>query len=230
MASVAPPDSTAADSNAVPGADAARESREALEQRVREMTAELARLRKELAGEISRREMTQRALEGLSRHDPVTMLPNRGLFDETLEEALQQSESTGKKLAVLALNLDRFKTINDSLGHTVGDLLLREVAQRIDSCLRDGDSAGRLGGDEFFVLVAPIADVDDAERMANTIITAVNEPFMLAGHPCTIGVSAGIALWPEHAQNASDLMANSHRAMSGAKKRGRNTVKIFEVW
>ena len=222
MASVAPSDSMAT--------DAPPEMREALEQRVRELTEELARVRKNLADEISRREMTQRALEGLSRHDPVTMLPSRGLFDETLDEALIKNKSTGSKLAVLALNLDRFRTINDSLGHTVGDLLLREVAQRIDGCLRDGDSAGRLGGDEFFVLVEPIADVADAERMANTIITAVNEPFMLAGHPCTIGVSIGIGLWPDHGETGDDLMANAHRAMSGAKKRGRNTVKILEKW
>lgn len=213
--------------DAEPPPDDEPPSREDLEREIAALTEELSYIKKKLADEISRREMTQRALEGLSRHDPLTMLPNRGLFEETVRHALERDKSQNRELAVLALNLDQFTMINDSLGHTIGDLLLREVAQRVHSCLRNGHVAGRLGGDEFFILADPVDGSDDAADIGQGMISAVNEPYMLAGHPCTIGISIGISMWPDHGEDAETLMQNAHRAMLRAKKAGRNTVKVY---
>ncbi len=206
---------------------AATRSNQELREEVAKLADELKYLRRKLAEEISRREMTERALEGLSRHDMLTMLPNRALFEERLAEALARRGDDGK-LAVMVLNLDRFKAINDLLGHTIGDLLLREVAQRVNGCLRDGDLAGRLGGDEFLVLLDPIDGAAEAVAIAKKIIAAANEPFTLAGHPCATGLSIGIGLAPEHGSDNETLVQNAHRAVARAKESGRNTTRVYE--
>ena len=200
----------------------------ALREEVAKLADELKYMRRKLAEEISRREMTERALEGLSRHDMLTMLPNRGLFEERLGQALAR-RADGAKLAVMVLNLDRFKAINDLLGHTIGDLLLREVAQRVNGCLRDSDLAGRLGGDEFLVLLEPLDGAAEAVSIAEKIIAAANEPFTLAGHPCAIGLSIGIGVAPEHGADHETLVQNAHRAVARAKQSGRNTARVYEA-
>ena len=194
---------------------------------VSRLAAEVHYLRRKLADEISRREMTQRALEGLSRHDMLTMLPNRGLFDEHLTQALARRGADGK-LAVMVLNLDRFRAINDVLGHTIGDLLLREVAQRLNGILREGDEAGRLGGDEFLVLLDPVGDAAEAVAVADKMIIAANKPYLLDGHTCAAGLSVGVAVAPDHGVDNETLIQNAHRAMAGAKESGRNTARAYE--
>ena len=206
----------------------ATQSNEELREEVAKLADELKYLRRKLAEEISRREMTERALEGLSRHDMLTMLPNRALFEERLAEALARRGDDGK-LAVMVLNLDRFKEINDLLGHTIGDLLLREVAQRVNGCLRDGDLAGRLGGDEFLVLLDPLDGAAEAVSIAEKMIIAANEPFTLAGHTCATGLSIGIGVAPEHGADNETLVQNAHRAVARAKASGRNTTRVYEA-
>lgn len=199
------------------------ESREQLEARIRDLSSELTTLRKKLADEVARREMTQRALEGLSRQDSLTMLPNRGMFMEILRDAVKALNAESPQLAVISVNIDGFRTINEGMGHTVGDLLLREVSERIRTCLRNSDTAGRLGGDDFLILVTPMETPTTAEEVANAIIRSANEPFMLAGHPCTIGLRAGIGLVPDHATDAEAVIQCAEQAMKQATD-GANIV------
>ena len=202
-------------------------SEEDLGGEVSRLVAEVHYLRRKLADEISRREMTQRALEGLSRHDMLTMLPNRGLFDEHLTQALAWRGADGK-LAVMVLNLDRFKAINDLLGHNIGDLLLRELAQRLNGYLREGDEASRLGGDEFLVLLDPVGGAADALAVAEKVIAAATTPDVLDGHTCAAGLSVGIAVAPDHGANNETLIQNAQRAMARVKESGRNTARVYE--
>lgn len=206
---------------------AATRSNQELREEVAKLADELKYLRRKLAEEISRREMTERALEGLSRHDMLTMLPNRGLFDEHLTQALAR-RGADEKLVVMVLNLDRFKAINDLLGHTIGDLLLREVAQRLNGYLREGDEAGRLGGDEFLVLLDPVRDAAEAVAVAEKMIVAANKPYLLDGHTCAAGLSVGIAVAPDHGADNETLIQNAYRAMARAKESGRNAARVYE--
>lgn len=175
--------------------------------------------------------MTQRALEGLSRQDSLTMLPNRGMFMEILRDALKsagESEDDGSgdaKIAVISVNIDGFRAINEGMGHTIGDLLLREVAERIRARLRNTDTAGRLGGDDFLILVSPLESREQAEQIARSILRSANEPFMLAGHPCTIGLRAGISFAPDHGSDAESLIQCAESAMKEAVE--GDHIKIY---
>ena len=161
-------------------------------------------------------------------HDPLTGLPNRALFLDRLERARARARRAGRTLySVLFLDLDRFKVVNDSLGHPVGDLLLVAVAQRIEACLRAGDTVARLGGDEFAVLLEEISELDEASEIAGRIHDAFAMPFLVGDHELFVTVSVGIALGSSETQDLATLLRDADTAMYRAKVSGRGRSQIF---
>jgi diguanylate cyclase (GGDEF)-like protein len=177
--------------------------------------------------DITERRRTQQRMHHMASHDPLTDLPNRHVFRERLEMALARTRR-GDKLAVLCLDLDRFKAVNDTLGHGVGDALLCSVAQRIKRCLRDGDTVTRLGGDEFAILQLGVAQAADAAKLAGRIIASVAKPHNLEGRPVSVGTSVGVALAPTDSDEPGSLMKNADLAMYRAKKEGGGRHRFFE--
>jgi diguanylate cyclase (GGDEF)-like protein len=163
----------------------------------------------------------------LATHDQLTGLPNRTLFRDRLGQAAAAARRDGLPLAVLALDLDRFKETNDTLGHAAGDELLRQVAQRLAAGVRESDTVARLGGDEFAIIQRSATQPRDAESLARRLIAAVAEPYDLFGNRVTIGVSIGIALGPAVAPE--ELLRDADTALYRAKAEGRNTFRFFEA-
>jgi diguanylate cyclase (GGDEF)-like protein len=160
-------------------------------------------------------------------HDRLTGLPNRMLFDERLSLALATTHRYGEMLAVVFLDLDGFKTINDTLGHAVGDELLKNVAQRLTGCLRQGDILARWGGDEFTLLLSPISSAEDVTKIAAQILDTLNTPLQFEGQELHIKASLGIALAPYDGEDAQTLLKNADAAMYRAKQQGRNNYQLY---
>ncbi|HXB97920.1 MAG TPA: EAL domain-containing protein [bacterium] len=177
--------------------------------------------------EITERKNAEQAMRHQAYFDGLTGLPNRQLFFDRLSVAIEQASRENRLLAVLFLDLDRFKNVNDSLGHNVGDLLLFDAADRLGDCLRKSDTVSRLGGDEFTVLLSEIASPEDAALVAEKIIQSINQPYLLQEQSINIGVSVGIAIYPEHGHNADDLIKNADTAMYQTKDNGRNTYVVY---
>ncbi|MDO9710951.1 putative bifunctional diguanylate cyclase/phosphodiesterase [Paracraurococcus lichenis] len=175
--------------------------------------------------------LLQRALDRaayLAAHDLLTGLPNRGIFGDRLRQALALSRRNGQPLAVFCLDLDRFKEVNDTLGHAAGDKLLREVSRRLTACLRDSDTLARLGGDEFAVIQPRVAQAQDAEVLARRLIAAIEPPVDLDGQQVTVGVSIGIALsQPDQADEPQQLLKNADLALYQVKEKGRGDFCFF---
>jgi diguanylate cyclase (GGDEF)-like protein len=166
-------------------------------------------------------------IEHLAYHDALTGLPNRPLFMDRLRIAMAQANRDRRKVAVLFFDLDRFKVINDSLGHSVGDELLRAVGGRIQDCVRDGDTLARLGGDEFTLLLPAVTQATDATRVAQKLIDTFKAPFQVDSRELFITSSIGISHYPDDAQDAETLLKNADTAMYGAKERGRDTFQLY---
>jgi diguanylate cyclase (GGDEF)-like protein/PAS domain S-box-containing protein len=166
-------------------------------------------------------------IKHLAFHDPLTDLPNRLLFQDRLTLAVAQSHRTGGGLAVFFVDLDRFKVINDSLGHSVGDQLLREIAVRLQALMWEGDTLARLGGDEFILLIPNILRVADAVRVAERILKSFKQPFDVGGQELFITASIGVSLYPFDGQDAETLVRNSDIAMYRAKERGRDNYQLY---
>jgi diguanylate cyclase (GGDEF)-like protein len=166
-------------------------------------------------------------LQRLALHDPLTKLPNRMLLEDRLNQALVQSHRSGGACAVLFVDLDRFKTVNDSLGHFVGDELLRAVAGRLSALVRTEDTVSRLGGDEFVILLREVASPADATAVAGKILGRLGEAFRIHAHELFITPSIGISLYPMHGYHAQTLLTKADAAMYSAKKQGRNNAQIF---
>jgi len=164
----------------------------------------------------------------LASHDQLTNLPNRALFRDRLQQALAQAERQHYRVAVICLDLDRFKDVNDTLGHAVGDELLQQVTHRVQGLLRKSDTLARLGGDEFAIVLAAIDQPDHAGRLAQRIIDALAEPFQLRGHDVIIGSSIGIALYPDDESSPDHLLRNADLALYRAKAEGRGVFRFFE--
>lgn len=162
-----------------------------------------------------------------AHHDSLTQLPNRTLFSDRLEIALANSKRNQLMMALLFIDLDNLKTINDVNGHTVGDVVLVEVAKRMRGCLRESDTIARIGGDEFTVLLPDIADESSVLSVAEKIRAAIMKPIDADGYSLTTSASIGIAIFPLHGLNASDLMNNADAAMYTAKSNGRNAIVIY---
>lgn len=179
--------------------------------------------------DISAVKESEQQLEFLAHHDPLTELPNRLLFNARLEHALERANRDGSKLAVLFLDLDQFKNINDSLGHTVGDGLLLQVAQRLRTQLREEDTVARLGGDEFTLLLEGLASVDQASRIAEKLVAAFKEPFKVEGQTLHVTASIGISISPGDGRDTGTLLRNADAAMYKAKERGRNGYQFYSI-
>ncbi|HQT30790.1 MAG TPA: diguanylate cyclase [Thiobacillus sp.] len=175
----------------------------------------------QIATAIERKQM-EMALLHRARHDPLTDLPNRELFHDRLQAAMLLAGRNETRLALLYLDLDRFKQVNDSLGHPVGDLLLQETARRLRLCVRDSDTVGRVGGDEFLVLLNGIPLHKHAASIAEKIRVALDGPFTLAGQLVHVSPSIGIALYPDHGHDYRQLIRSADAAMYAAKKAGGN--------
>jgi len=169
----------------------------------------------------------QQALEHLALHDPLTSLPNRNLFTDRLRQAIAKARRHGRSLALMFIDLDRFKNVNDTLGHSSGDCYLQEIATRLGSCVRSSDTVARLGGDEFVLLLEDIQERETAARMARNFLRVIARSFSLDGHELFPSASIGISFFPEDAQNAEELMKCADAAMYRAKEKGRNTYHFY---
>jgi diguanylate cyclase (GGDEF)-like protein len=164
----------------------------------------------------------------LAHHDVLTNLPNRILLQDRLGQAIELARRQGRQLAVMFMDLDRFKHINDSLGHAVGDQLLQSIAQRLLSCVRHSDTVSRHGGDEFVVLLPSIEHAEYAVRSAQKMLAALALPHRIEGHDLSISMSIGISIYPDDGQDAETLIKSADTAMYHAKESGRNNYKFFE--
>jgi len=163
----------------------------------------------------------------LAEHDALTDLPNRLLLNDRLARSIALSRRYGRRLAVLFLDCDRFKHINDTLGHAVGDQVLRSIAKRLTTCVRESDTVSRHGGDEFLILLSEIDHPEDAEAIGQKIVASVAEPHFVSGHELQLTASVGIALYPEDGQDAQSLIMRADTAMYHAKNTGRNRVGFY---
>jgi diguanylate cyclase (GGDEF)-like protein len=177
--------------------------------------------------DITERRKAEAKISHMALHDALTNLPNRLFFREQMEHRLSHL-ARDQQFAVLCLDLDRFKNVNDSLGHPYGDKLLRQVARRMSDCLREGDSIARLGGDEFAILQGSVKHPHDTIGLAARLFASTNAPFDLDGHQVVIGVSIGIAVAPTDATDPDQLLKNADMALYRAKADGRGTYRFFE--
>ncbi|HYA67839.1 MAG TPA: diguanylate cyclase, partial [Acidimicrobiales bacterium] len=168
------------------------------------------------------------AAEYRAQHDPLTGICNRILFEERVKTALTQAGRSGSAVGVMFLDLDRFKSINDSLGHAVGNQVLQAVVKRLQSCLRANDTVARMGGDEFTLLFPDVEDKEQCARFAERALAVFGDPITVGGRQLTVQASAGIALYPEDGRDADALLKNADTAMYRAKAAGRNTFEVYD--
>jgi len=177
--------------------------------------------------DITERKLARERLEQMAHYDLLTGLPNRSFFFEHLARMLDQAQRYDDQMALLYLDLDRFKPVNDELGHEGGDILLKQVADRLQELLRRSDLIARIGGDEFVILLSKIQSPGDAELVASKILQAIARPFDIGGNERSIGVSIGIALFPRDGHDGSVLVKKADMAMYRAKRAGKNRYVLF---
>ena len=178
--------------------------------------------------DISDRKESEERIQFLAQHDALTKLPNRALCLERLSLSMHQAKRSGQKVGVLFIDLDRFKTINDSLGHHIGDGLLRSIAQRLLDATRGGDTVSRLGGDEFVVVLNGVADSDEVMHIIERrLIPSINQPHQIESSELHVSCSVGIAMYPDDGSDIGELMRNADAAMYQAKANGRNMAQFF---
>jgi diguanylate cyclase (GGDEF)-like protein len=191
----------------------------------RDMLAKLRGLAGQAATALDNAALVTRMKEQ-ALHDPLTGLPNRTLLEDRAHVALAQRHHAGDRLSLLFIDLDRFKVVNDSLGHAVGDEVIREAAQRLHACMRVGDTLARLGGDEFVAMLPRIGSQDDAERVAMRMIDALNVPLQIDGRTISISCSIGLASSPDHGSDYVTLLRHADHAMYAAKQLRRGTYSV----
>jgi|WetSurMetagenome_2_1015567.scaffolds.fasta_scaffold00064_51 diguanylate cyclase (GGDEF)-like protein/PAS domain S-box-containing protein len=177
--------------------------------------------------EITERKMLEEAMRHEALHDPLTSLPNRILFCDRLNMAISKAEREKARVAVMFLDLDRFKNVNDTFGHNVGDMLLQSAAGVLNGCLRDSDSVARLGGDEFTALLSPVHNEEDIVKVARKILSSVNQRWIIAGHKLNITTSVGISVYPDDGMDAETLIRKADTAMYSAKAHGGNNIRLY---
>ncbi len=180
-----------------------------------------------VAKDVTERKKAEQIISYQAYHDQLTGLANRVLFKDHLDLAIAQAKRNKKMLAVMFLDMDRFKVVNDTLGHVIGDSLLKKVASRLKSCLREGDTLARQGGDEFTLLLPQIDDREDAIRTAEKMIKSFDVPFQIDGHELYVSISIGIALYPADGESIDALIKNADIAMYDSKAKGRNRFQIY---
>ena len=179
--------------------------------------------------DITERKHYEEQLEHRAFHDPLTELPNRSLFMNRVEQGLARLDRRGKALAILFFDLDRFKVVNDTMGHEKGDLLLQEIGKRLNAMLRPGDTAARFGGDEFTLLLEDLNGIDDARVITERLIEALQEPIYMEGREFEITASIGMAMSFSRHDRASDLLRNADIAMYRAKNKGKARYEVFDT-
>ena len=179
--------------------------------------------------DVTERKQEEERTHYLAHYDALTHLPNRALIADRIRQALAKAKRDKTRLALMFVDLDNFKPVNDELGHDIGDLLLQEVAKRLQDCMRESDTAARTGGDEFIVLLPTIDAEPDAIVVAEKICHALDQPFELAGHRLSISCSIGVVVYPEHGGDEEQLVKHADIAMYYAKQSGRNNAKIFRA-
>lgn len=177
--------------------------------------------------DVTKERQVEEKLHYLAHHDVLTGLPNRTLFADRFQQALATARRDDTHLALMFLDLDKFKPVNDEFGHDVGDLLLKEVAKRMRDCVRESDTVSRIGGDEFVVLLPAIQAESDAMLVAEKILGALNQPFELANHCIRISASIGVAAYPEHGNDETTLTKSADIAMYNAKNGGGNRARLY---
>ena len=182
-----------------------------------------------LIGEdITEKRSDRERINFLAYHDVLTGLPNRMLMVDRLQQALATAARNRKKVAVFFLDLDRFKEVNDTLGHEVGDLLIKQVGDRIRQCVRESDTVARFGGDEFLIVLPNILEIEDVEVVATKVREALAKPFQLGDHVVSVSGSIGVSLYRDHGEDIDDLMKHADIAMYRAKQRGGNNYVFYE--
>lgn len=176
--------------------------------------------------DISERKLLEARIHALAYFDVLTGLANRSLFSDRVQQAMAMAQRESTKLALMYFDLDKFKAVNDNFGHAAGDLLLIQVAQRVKECIRESDTAGRVGGDEFVVLLRPVLSGSGALLVAEKILHALRQPFTLEGHSVSISSSIGVALYPDHGASENTLIKSADAAMYAAKSLGRDNIQI----
>ncbi|MCW8907193.1 MAG: diguanylate cyclase, partial [Sedimenticola sp.] len=198
-----------------------------LEVEVDRRTRQLTRTNRELQKEVTTRQQAEENLKHLAHHDTLTGLPNRLLLDARLDHAISRAKRNQARLAVLFLDLDNFKHINDSLGHVAGDILLQQVTERLLDTTREEDTIARLGGDEFVILVEEVRETNDLVYLSQKLLDRVNERFEINGESLFVGCSIGISLFPEDGDRPEELLRNADAAMYRTKDEGRNSYNFY---
>jgi diguanylate cyclase (GGDEF)-like protein len=177
----------------------------------------------------TRLKLTNEKVLHLAHHDSLTELPNRILFRDRINQSIVKARREKELIAVLYLDLDGFKRVNDTLGHDIGDALLQEASKRIVACVRDSDTVARMGGDEFTVILCNVKTPESIERVAQKIVDAIAAPFDLNGKNCSVSVSIGISLYPNNGETPDQLMKSADSTMYQAKQSGKNCYRIASV-
>ncbi|MDU0459918.1 MAG: GGDEF domain-containing protein [Geobacteraceae bacterium] len=182
-----------------------------------------------ISKDITDRKLIEEKLAHMAQYDSLTNLPNRALFSDRLQHAISEAVRNRTRLALLFIDLDNFKTVNDTCGHSVGDILLQEAAQRLQACVRKSDTVGRIGGDEFVILLPGIEDDAYALAVAEKIRQSLSQPF--DPQECQyrmISASIGVAVYPDHGSSEIELIRNADDALYRAKESGRNGVRLYQ--
>ncbi|HKX42059.1 MAG TPA: EAL domain-containing protein [Burkholderiaceae bacterium] len=204
-----------------------RRHRDHLQDLVREQTADLIAAKDAAERALREAKQAEEHIRFLALNDALTGLPNRVLLLERLDQAMRLSQRSGKKLALMFIDLDRFKNINDSLGHSVGDELLCEVSRRFVSCVRQSDTVSRQGGDEFVILLEQIESTEAVASIANQLLSVVAEPYVVDDYELSVTHSIGIIVYPDDATEVDDIMRKADAAMYRAKELGRNNYQFY---
>ena len=181
-------------------------------------------------GQFIARKDAEQGLQFVATHDALTGLPNRTMFGDRLSQALAQAQRYRRRLALLFVDLDGFKVINDTLGHGAGDVFLREIAVRLRSGLREGDVIGRIGGDEFVVLIEEFGEIEQVAEVARKIVQTVAQPVMVQGHECRVTASVGISAYPQDGKDSQALLKCADSAMYRAKEQGKSRFQFYSSW
>lgn len=209
--------------------DSLRQAGQQQEARVIERTRQLAEANAQMTAEIRKRRRTEAQVRHLLHHDPLTNLPNRLVFADRLETALRRAQRGRSMVAVTLLDIDRFKAINDTLGHVTADLLLRALATRLAGACRTSDTIARMGGDEFAAIFPDIQAPADAEALAGKLVEQLKEPFRIEGAEIAISASFGVALYPDHGRDAATLLTGADLALYDAKQKGRGQYRLLSA-